>query len=309
MSYSDLGVLLPTESQYGNPQAYTESIRAESNKQATYLSNMDQFYTQLDESKRQFEAQYAARTKEFEWTASFNEKQLAESSRLQEAKLAEQKRQFEASQKAIGEQFSWTSAFQEKQLAQKSLVENKSLELQEKESALKQQLAQKQLEFQETEMGFKKEQLGFESQKLQAELESLRTNTGIAQQQMALQEKLGMSQIGSKAQELALQRELGLGQLQLGEMQLGAQTKSNQFGQQLQYAQFMAGLDQAFPQGIQTGYSQTKAQMGKNPYEMSPATEVYGKMLQKPGAIQDTYTPNYTTSAQARLNQARGIYY
>jgi hypothetical protein len=267
MPYSDLGVLLPTESQYGNPQAYTESIRAESNKQAQYLSNMDQFYTQLEESKRQFDLNYSARTKEFEWT----------------------------------------SGFEEKRLAQQSDISNRQLALQEKESTLKQQIAEKQLAFQETELGFRKEQLGIETQKLQAELEALRANTGIAQQQMALQEKLGMAQLSSKEQELGLQRQLGLGQLELGQQQLNATVGSNKFNQQLQYATFMAGINQAFPQGIQTGYSPTKAASGKNPYEMSTATEVFGKMLQNPSGT-GSYTPTYTT-LQGSVNQARGIYY
>jgi hypothetical protein len=280
MPYSDLGVLLPTESQYGNPQAYTESIRAESNKQAQYLSNMDQFYTQLEESKRQFDLNYTARTKEFEWT----------------------------------------SGFEEKRLAQQSDISNKQLALQEKEFTLKQQISEKQLAFQETELGFKKEQLGLETQKLQAELEALRANTGIAQQSMALQERLGMAQLTSKQQELNLQQELGLGQLRLGQQQLSATTQANQFSQNLQKASFLAGVNQAFPQGIQTGYSPTKALSGKNPYEMSLASDVYGKMLSSTGGDPDaaynatktgstpSYTPTYTT-LQSQVNQARGIYY
>ena len=265
MAYSDLGVLLPTESQYGNPQAYTESIRAESNKQATYLSNMDQFYTQLEESKRQFDLNYSAREKEFEWT----------------------------------------SGFQEKQLAHQTEVDTKTLALKEREMVLTEQIKNKELQFAETQLGFQKEQLGLETQKLQAELESLRANTGIAQQQMALQEKLGMAQLTSKSEELALQKQLGLGQLQLGQQQLSSTIQSNQFGQQLQYAQFMAGVDQAFPQGVQTGYSRTKALSGQNPYEMSQARDVYGKMVSAP----TNYSPNYVSAAQANRNQALGVYY
>ena len=53
----------------------------------------------------------------------------------------------------------------------------------------------------------------------------------------------------------------------------------NTFNQNLQTAQFLAGVNQAFPQGIQTGYNQTKAYAGKNPYEMSTASDYFGKML------------------------------
>jgi hypothetical protein len=122
---------------------------------------------------------------------------------------------------------------------------------------------------------------------------------------MALQEKLGFAQLTGKQQELDLQRQLGLGGLELQQQQLSTTTQSNQFGQQLQYAQFMAGVDQAFPGGVQTGYSKTKAMGGKNPYEMSQASDVYGKMLQQPAA----YTPTYTSLAKSNINQARGIYY
>jgi hypothetical protein len=234
MAYSDLGVLLPTESQYGNPQAYTEELRAESVKQATYLSQMDQFYTQLEESKRQFDLNYAARSKEFEWT----------------------------------------SGFEEKKLAHQTEVDTRTLALKEKELALTEQIKQKELQFAETQLGFQKEQLALEKERLQAELEKLRTETGLAQQSMALQEKLGMSQISVSQETLALQKELGLGELSL-------KSQEQSFTNQLEYAQFMAGLGQAFPNGVTTGTS-IDPYTGYDKLVTEPASKVYGSLVKNP---------------------------
>jgi hypothetical protein len=57
MAIFDTGVFSPAESAYGDsPAAYRESLRAESVKHASYLSSMDQFYAELDEMQRQFDA-------------------------------------------------------------------------------------------------------------------------------------------------------------------------------------------------------------------------------------------------------------
>ena len=48
-------MFLPAESAYGTPGAYSQALRAEATKRATYLSQMDQFYSQLEESQRQFD--------------------------------------------------------------------------------------------------------------------------------------------------------------------------------------------------------------------------------------------------------------
>lgn len=54
MAIQDIGMFLPAESQYKAPGAYDEALRAEATKRAQYLSLMDQFYEQLNESQRQF---------------------------------------------------------------------------------------------------------------------------------------------------------------------------------------------------------------------------------------------------------------
>ena len=267
---SDLGVLLPTESQYGNPGAYTEAIRAESNKQATYLSNMDQFYAQLDESKRQFDLNYSAREKEFDWT----------------------------------------KGFEEKKLAHQTTIDTRKLELQEKEAELMRQIKEKELQFAETQLGFQKEQLGFEREKLTAELEKMRQEIGLAERGMALEEKLGMSRLDVEQEGLALQKQLGLGQLNLSRYQtnaeIGLKKQELNFTQGLQLAQFSAGLNQAYPGGV-PDYSTAKMP-GQIPKSV-PTDKYFGldklsQQMQQSQANYNTYTPKYTSqadSAYARL--------
>ena len=62
MAIQDIGMFLPSESQYKNPGAYDEALRAEASKRAQYLSLMDQFYEQLNESQRQFNETLAFKT-------------------------------------------------------------------------------------------------------------------------------------------------------------------------------------------------------------------------------------------------------
>ena len=77
MAYGEFGGLLPRESAYGNPAAYLASAKAEATKRAGYLSQMDQFYAELEESTRRFDAQLA-----------FSEKQLASRETLSREKMA-----------------------------------------------------------------------------------------------------------------------------------------------------------------------------------------------------------------------------
>jgi hypothetical protein len=181
MAYSDLGVLLPTESQYGNPGAYTEAIRAEATKQATYLSNMDQFYAQLDESKRQFDMNYSAREKEFSWTSQFQEKKLATETGLAERRLV----------------------------------------MEEKQNDLVAQIKQKELQFAETNLGFEKERLGFEKEKLQAELESMRQQIGLKEKEFDLQRELGLGSLDVQRTTAASTSAYQMGQLNLATQTAG----------------------------------------------------------------------------------------
>lgn len=87
MAYGDLAVLLPHESQYATPEQATAAARAEAEKRASYLSQMDMFYTQLEESREQFEKNYAFREKEFEWQSGFEERRFEHSAEMDERRL------------------------------------------------------------------------------------------------------------------------------------------------------------------------------------------------------------------------------
>ena len=51
---SGLGVFLPSETAYKDPNQFRDVLFAEGSKRANYLSSMDQYYAQLDETKREF---------------------------------------------------------------------------------------------------------------------------------------------------------------------------------------------------------------------------------------------------------------
>src|SRR5574343_1430475 len=305
MAYSDLGVLLPTESQYGNPQAYSEEIRAEAAQRAQYLSQMEQYYTSLEESKRQFDAQYAAREKEFEWTSKFQEQQLAEQSRMEAERLSENKRQFDIAQAAANAQFEWSSGFQEKKLSYEQAYSDKQLALETRKADLEAQLAQKQIEYQSAQLGFQKEALAFESQKLQAELEQIRSQTDIARQELALKKELGLGQLKLETGRYQTEADIAMQQLGLQKYQTESQVKSNTFQNQLALLQTQLGIQQAFPHGIQT----SQGGVGQYPTYTS-ATDYYknqlsalSKAAQAGGTTLNTgtYTPTASQSTYYKL--------
>jgi hypothetical protein len=309
MAYSDLGVLLPTESQYGSPQAYSEEIRAEATQRANYLSQMDQYYTQLEESKRQFDLAYAAREKEFEWTSKFQETQLAEQTRIEAEKLAENQRQFNVAQAAANSQFEWSSGFQERKLSYEQQYSEKQLALETRKADLQAQLTQKQIEYQTAQLGFQKEQLGYEAQKLQAELEALKTNTQLAREEMALKKELGLGQLETQKYQVQTQADIALQELGLQKYSVSQQTKQNDFQNQLALLQTQLGMNQAYPYGIQT----SQGGVGKYPSYTS-ATDYYKNQLSalskaaKAGstststnASYNTYTPTASESNYYRL--------
>ena len=82
MAMGEIGMFLPPESAYGTPGAYSQSLRAESTKRASYLSQMDQFYSSLEESKRQFEETMSFREESWEGEMSLKKSELALQRRL-----------------------------------------------------------------------------------------------------------------------------------------------------------------------------------------------------------------------------------
>jgi len=81
MAIGEMGMFLPAESAYGTPGAYSQALRAEATKRASYLSEMDQFYASLEESKKQFEE-----------TMSFREESWEEEMGLRKSEVALQRR-------------------------------------------------------------------------------------------------------------------------------------------------------------------------------------------------------------------------
>jgi hypothetical protein len=73
MALGDVGIFNPAESTFMRPGAYEDALRADALKRATYLSMMDQFYEQLDETKREFDA-----TASFKYAALAQDKWIAE---------------------------------------------------------------------------------------------------------------------------------------------------------------------------------------------------------------------------------------
>jgi len=82
MAIGEVGMFLPAESAYGTPGAYSQSLRAEATKRARYLSEMDQFYAGLEESKKQFEETMAFREESWEDEMSLKRSEMALQRRL-----------------------------------------------------------------------------------------------------------------------------------------------------------------------------------------------------------------------------------
>lgn len=72
-----LGMFMPSEIQYRNPNQYRDTLQAIGNKEATYLAQMDQFFAQLDEMKREFDVTSEQRANEFEQTLAFDREKLS----------------------------------------------------------------------------------------------------------------------------------------------------------------------------------------------------------------------------------------
>jgi hypothetical protein len=99
MAYGDLSQFLPSTEE--GTKLDIERAKAYGSSRAQYLSSMDQFYEQLDESQRQFDIAQALQEKQFEWQSEFSERQLSqereltEAAMLQERELTEEKYEIE----------------------------------------------------------------------------------------------------------------------------------------------------------------------------------------------------------------------
>ena len=77
MAYADYGALLPTEALFTEPGAYAGVLKSEALKKASYLSQMDSFYEELEESKRQFDKQYSLAEQQFTFESGLASEQFA----------------------------------------------------------------------------------------------------------------------------------------------------------------------------------------------------------------------------------------
>ena len=77
MAYGDIGVFTPAESAYTRPGMYSDALRAEAAKRANYLSQMDQFYAQLEESQRQFDEMLEFKESQWEEELAFRRDRMA----------------------------------------------------------------------------------------------------------------------------------------------------------------------------------------------------------------------------------------
>ncbi len=84
MALGEIGLFNPAESTYMRPGAYDEALRANALKNAAYLSAMDQWYEQMDETIR-----------EFNETLSFKKTVEADTKAIEESKIGLGSRQLD----------------------------------------------------------------------------------------------------------------------------------------------------------------------------------------------------------------------
>ena len=91
MAIQDIGMFLPAESHYKRPGAYTEALQAEATKRAAYLSNMDQFYENLNEAQRQFNETLAFKTETRDLELEFGREKLSQQASMHAAEMESEK--------------------------------------------------------------------------------------------------------------------------------------------------------------------------------------------------------------------------
>lgn len=134
MALGDVGMFNPAESNYMTPGAYGETLKADALKRANYLAMMDQFYEQLDETKR-----------EFDKTLGFKEASLA-----QEKWIAEQNIEFGKSELTLKGKLGWADiALRERALAAEVGFKGESLSMQKSSTAADLALKQRYLTMRE----------------------------------------------------------------------------------------------------------------------------------------------------------------
>lgn len=90
MAIGDMGAFTPAESHYQTPGAYDAVLSGEALKRAAYLSSMDQFYANLDESERQFDLTLEFKTETRDMELAFGREKLAYQKEIDYARLHSQ---------------------------------------------------------------------------------------------------------------------------------------------------------------------------------------------------------------------------
>jgi len=134
MAYPNYGAFLPAEALYTEPGAYSGVLKGEALKRASYLSEMDRFYEELEESSRQFEKQYSLAERELDfseeqslWEREFTEGQAEKQEGLEEKRFAHEKSLANISATAQRSAGKWQYELGLKQLEFQKDVEEKKL--------------------------------------------------------------------------------------------------------------------------------------------------------------------------------------
>jgi len=96
-----IGLFLPSEAAYSKPGTYEDALRAEAQKQAAYLSSMDQYYAELEESTRQFNETMAWSQESFKLAADAKRWETEETLKMQSRDI-EQRRDASEMQYELG---------------------------------------------------------------------------------------------------------------------------------------------------------------------------------------------------------------
>lgn len=156
MAYGEFGGLLPRETSFASPSAYTEAAKAEATKRASYLAQMDQFYAQLEESTRQFDEELSFREEQWGEQLGLEKDRFGFEQEQWEDSFGLQQEQFGFQQTQWNDQFSLMEAQQklaEKQFSAQSRAQSEKLSLEEQRLEAQQAAQQRQSQREDELMG------------------------------------------------------------------------------------------------------------------------------------------------------------
>lgn len=131
MAYGDYGSLLPGQATYRGPGQQFEVDRQAALQKGSYLSSMDQFYEQLEESTRQFDLSYGLQERQVS---------LAEEHDVWSKDVAYQGLELQGEQLQLQEELGWGQInAQYNTTSQQGDYQTGMLDLAEREFALKEQ--------------------------------------------------------------------------------------------------------------------------------------------------------------------------